>query len=253
MRPEMEIFDTGHLWFARAARRRGPDRRRRRCSSSAWASPTARRPTRASSRRWSHQLPEGAVWASFAIGRDADALGGAVGPAGRPRARRARGQPLPRARACGHQRRSWSSGAARSSRRWAPRSRRPDEAREILRLQAASLRCDRSRGRPHRRLCRCRRHRRGLGRLVPGARLRVARLGPGPRRRARLAHLVDAAWPALTELGLAEGGDRGRLTVAPDLARACAQADLVQESAPERLALKRRCSRRSTPRRRPTW
>lgn len=69
---------------------------------------------------------------------------------------------------------------------------------------------------------------------------RVVAWDPDPAAEQRLAHLVDAAWPALTELGLAEGADRGRLSFEPDLARACAQADLVQESAPEDLALKRR-------------
>lgn len=54
----------------------------------------------------------------------------------------------------------------------------------------------------------------------------------------RLGHLVDAAWPALTELGLAEGADRSRLRVEPDLAKALAGAEFVQESAPEELELK---------------
>lgn len=61
---------------------------------------------------------------------------------------------------------------------------------------------------------------------------------PAPDAEARLRHLVDAAWPSLTELGLAEGADRGRLTYEPDLARAVAGTDFVQESAPEDLALK---------------
>jgi carnitine 3-dehydrogenase len=63
---------------------------------------------------------------------------------------------------------------------------------------------------------------------------------PGADADARLRHLVDGAWPALTELGLAAGADRARLAFEPDLARACAQADFVQESAPEDLDLKRR-------------
>jgi carnitine 3-dehydrogenase len=63
---------------------------------------------------------------------------------------------------------------------------------------------------------------------------------PAPDAEARLRHLVAAAWPALTELGLAEGASLDRLRVAPSLEAACAGADLVQESAPEDLALKRR-------------
>jgi carnitine 3-dehydrogenase len=68
----------------------------------------------------------------------------------------------------------------------------------------------------------------GVGAGAPAA-------APAPRRR----HLVDAAWPALTELGLSEGAALDNLAVERDLATACAQADFVQESAPEDLELKR--------------
>jgi carnitine 3-dehydrogenase len=63
---------------------------------------------------------------------------------------------------------------------------------------------------------------------------------PGAGAEERLRHLVDAAWPALTEVGLADGADRADLTFEADLTRACAQADFVQESVPEDLDLKRR-------------
>jgi carnitine 3-dehydrogenase len=62
---------------------------------------------------------------------------------------------------------------------------------------------------------------------------------PAPDAEARLRRTVDAAWPALTELGLDDGADRSRLRVADTLADACAGAVFVQESAPEDLALKR--------------
>ncbi|GAA2076519.1 3-hydroxyacyl-CoA dehydrogenase NAD-binding domain-containing protein [Streptomyces albiaxialis] len=62
---------------------------------------------------------------------------------------------------------------------------------------------------------------------------------PAPDAEQRLRRLVDAAWPALTQLGPAEGASRDRLTVAPTLEEACAQAHFVQESAPEKLDLKR--------------
>lgn len=62
---------------------------------------------------------------------------------------------------------------------------------------------------------------------------------PAEDAEARLRHLVSAAWPALTELGLAEGAGIDNLSVEPDLGTACAQADFVQESAPEDLELKR--------------
>ncbi|MCD2195603.1 3-hydroxyacyl-CoA dehydrogenase NAD-binding domain-containing protein [Actinomycetospora endophytica] len=62
---------------------------------------------------------------------------------------------------------------------------------------------------------------------------------PAPDAEARLRRTVDAAWPALTELGLDDGADRSRLRVAASLAEACAEAAFVQESAPEDLELKR--------------
>jgi carnitine 3-dehydrogenase len=68
---------------------------------------------------------------------------------------------------------------------------------------------------------------------------RVVAWDPAEDAADRLQHLIGAAWPALTELGLAEGASIDNLTVEPDLASACAQADFVQESAPEDLELKR--------------
>ena len=62
---------------------------------------------------------------------------------------------------------------------------------------------------------------------------------PAEDAEERLRHLVARAWPAVTELGLADGADVDNLTVEPDLAAACAGAGFVQESAPEDLALKR--------------
>ena len=61
---------------------------------------------------------------------------------------------------------------------------------------------------------------------------------PAPSAESRLRHLVDAAWPALTELGLVEGADRSRLQFEPVLEKALASAEFVQESAPEELDLK---------------
>ena len=53
-----------------------------------------------------------------------------------------------------------------------------------------------------------------------------------------LRALIDNAWLALEEIGLAEGADRARLTVHTDLAEAVANAEFVQESVPEQLELK---------------
>lgn len=61
---------------------------------------------------------------------------------------------------------------------------------------------------------------------------------PAPDAEQRLRHLVDAAWPALTSLGLSDAASRDRLRVEPDLVTALAGAQFVQESAPEDLALK---------------
>ncbi|MDI3387999.1 3-hydroxyacyl-CoA dehydrogenase NAD-binding domain-containing protein [Streptomyces sp. B-S-A8] len=62
---------------------------------------------------------------------------------------------------------------------------------------------------------------------------------PAPDAEVKLRRLVDAAWPALTQLGLADGASRDRLTVAATLEEAVADAQFVQESAPEKLELKR--------------
>ena len=61
---------------------------------------------------------------------------------------------------------------------------------------------------------------------------------PAPDAADRLRHLVDQAWPALTDLGLAPGASRDNLVVVPELADAVAGTDFVQESAPEDLDLK---------------
>ena len=68
---------------------------------------------------------------------------------------------------------------------------------------------------------------------------RVVAWDPAEDAETRLRHLVEAAWPALTELGLAEGASLDNLTVERTLDAACAQAEFVQESAPEDLELKR--------------
>ncbi|GAA2362604.1 3-hydroxyacyl-CoA dehydrogenase NAD-binding domain-containing protein [Saccharopolyspora halophila] len=61
---------------------------------------------------------------------------------------------------------------------------------------------------------------------------------PAPDAKDKLQRLVEAAWPALTELGLAEGASRENLTVAATLEDAVGEAEFVQESAPEDLELK---------------
>lgn len=61
-----------------------------------------------------------------------------------------------------------------------------------------------------------------------------------PGWQAKLRAAVANAWPALESIGLFPGASPARLRTAASLAEACAEAGFVQESAPERLAVKRR-------------
>ncbi|GAB3848175.1 3-hydroxyacyl-CoA dehydrogenase NAD-binding domain-containing protein [Nesterenkonia populi] len=67
---------------------------------------------------------------------------------------------------------------------------------------------------------------------------RVRAWDPSAEAEPKLRRLIDAAWPALTELGLDEGASRERLTFHTDLGEALEGAQFVQESAPEVLELK---------------
>ncbi|HYZ26297.1 MAG TPA: 3-hydroxyacyl-CoA dehydrogenase NAD-binding domain-containing protein [Geminicoccaceae bacterium] len=62
---------------------------------------------------------------------------------------------------------------------------------------------------------------------------------PAPDTEAKLRDLVATAWPALEALGLAADASPDRLSFARSLEAAVAGAEFVQESAPERLDLKR--------------
>jgi carnitine 3-dehydrogenase len=62
----------------------------------------------------------------------------------------------------------------------------------------------------------------------------VVATDPGPQAEANLRKYVDEAWPLLTQAGLSPGASRDRLTFSPDVSRALAKADWVQENAPER-------------------
>ncbi|MFE5165821.1 3-hydroxyacyl-CoA dehydrogenase NAD-binding domain-containing protein [Streptomyces sp. NPDC056697] len=62
---------------------------------------------------------------------------------------------------------------------------------------------------------------------------------PAPDAEEKLRRLVAAAWPALTQIGLADGASPDRLTVTATVEEAVADAQFVQESAPEKLELKR--------------
>lgn len=68
---------------------------------------------------------------------------------------------------------------------------------------------------------------------------RVQAWDPSPDAAEKLGRLIDAAWPALTELGLAPKADKDNWSVHAELADAVAGVGFIQESAPEDLELKR--------------
>jgi len=57
---------------------------------------------------------------------------------------------------------------------------------------------------------------------------------PAPNAEAKLREYVDAAWPALTAIGLTPDATRTRLTFASSMKEALSGADFVQENGPER-------------------
>jgi carnitine 3-dehydrogenase len=61
---------------------------------------------------------------------------------------------------------------------------------------------------------------------------------PAPGAKDKVLRYVEAAWPALTKIGLAPGASTSRLCFESNLEEALEGADMVQENAPEREALK---------------
>ncbi len=70
--------------------------------------------------------------------------------------------------------------------------------------------------------------------------LDVVASDPAPGAEAKIRAAVANAWPALTKVGLEPGASQERLAFAKDLESAVAEADFIQESAPENDDLKRR-------------
>ena len=62
---------------------------------------------------------------------------------------------------------------------------------------------------------------------------------PAPGAETALRRAVDSHWPALAQIGLADGASPDRLRFVTTLEQAVEDADLVQENGPERLAVKR--------------
>jgi 3-hydroxyacyl-CoA dehydrogenase len=57
---------------------------------------------------------------------------------------------------------------------------------------------------------------------------------PAPNAEANLRKYIDAAWPALTSMGLSQKASRDRLSFRLDMKKALSDVDLVQENGPER-------------------
>src|SRR5258708_18700334 len=70
--------------------------------------------------------------------------------------------------------------------------------------------------------------------------LQVVATAPAPNAETALRKFVETAWPALKRLGLSPGASQSNLTFTPDLAKALAGADLVQENGPERIDFKQK-------------
>src|SRR6202790_5914506 len=62
----------------------------------------------------------------------------------------------------------------------------------------------------------------------------VVATDPAPNAEANLRKYIDAAWPALTTMGLSKKASRERLNFTTDMKKALSDADLVQENGPER-------------------
>ncbi len=243
VRVEMEIFDTGHLWFARQLVDEGlidAPPLFQLCMDIPYGAPA----DPALLAAMVNQLPEGAVWASFALGRmqmpwvaQSVLLGGHVRVGLEDNLYLSRGVKATNAQLVEKARTIVEAmGASVAT---------PDDARELLDLKPRG-RHDRHARRP----CGARPASARVPASVPAvigggwvayflARgYDVRAWDPAPDAESRLRHLVDAAWPALTELGLAPGATRTGSGVATTLAEAVSAADFVQESAPEDLDLK---------------
>jgi 3-hydroxyacyl-CoA dehydrogenase len=62
----------------------------------------------------------------------------------------------------------------------------------------------------------------------------VTATDPAPKAEANLRNYVDEAWKLLSKNGLSPTASRDRLSFAPSLTKALAEADFVQENGPER-------------------
>src|SRR5258708_5868281 len=70
--------------------------------------------------------------------------------------------------------------------------------------------------------------------------LRVIATDIAPNAEAALRKFVEAAWPALTRLGLSPGASQSNLKFTAGGAQAVAGVDLVQQNGPERIDFKQK-------------
>ena len=68
--------------------------------------------------------------------------------------------------------------------------------------------------------------------------LAVTATDPAEGAETRLREWIDSSWPAVERLGLAHGASRQNLTFTKDVGDSVRYADFIQESGPERLAVK---------------
>ncbi|WP_310631399.1 3-hydroxyacyl-CoA dehydrogenase NAD-binding domain-containing protein [Paraburkholderia sp.] len=65
----------------------------------------------------------------------------------------------------------------------------------------------------------------------------VTATDPGQGAESRLRNWIDESWPVVERLGLTDGASRDKLAFTTDVGAAVHNADFIQGSAPERLAI----------------
>ena len=133
VRPELEVFDTGHLVLVHELIRDGPDRRPR--AGAALHGHPLRRARRSRDAARDGRAPAAGLGLLGVLDRaHAAAVRGDGGARGRQRARRARGQPLPVARRARVERRARRRAPCRSCEAMNVRILGPADVRERLAL-----------------------------------------------------------------------------------------------------------------------
>nr|GEY31470.1 L-carnitine dehydrogenase [Tanacetum cinerariifolium] len=202
VKAELEIFDTGHLWFAKQMMKEGllDDPLFQLCLGIPWGAPADTTTMKA----MVDNLPADAVWAAFGIGRmqmpmaaQAVLLGGNV--------------------RVGLEDNIWLDKGVLAS-----NGALVERASEILTRLALGSGVIGS----------------GWVARALAHGLDVVAWDPAPGAEAALRKRVANAWPALEQKGLAAGASQERLRFVDSIEECVRDADFIQESAPERLELK---------------